>query len=163
MFPPNIQLIPGAALEVGLVQQLVPLVNRAYARHWELFPVERTTVEGFVEETAESDCLLLSNEATGRLVGFARLMDEGDELYLGMVAIAPECHGQGLGTRLLQAVEMVARQRGKRSVWLTSIYEIGNVAYYERRGYHVEKREVQPVGTWGSTQPFTLATLRKVM
>jgi hypothetical protein len=58
---------------------------------------------------------------------------------------------------------MVARQRGKRSVWLTSIYEIGNVAYYERRGYHVEKREVQPVGTWGSTQPFTLATLRKVM
>lgn len=82
-------------------------------------------------------------------------------LYLGMAAVDPAYQGRGLGRRLLQATEELARQRGRTKVRLIAVEEIGNVAYYLQFGYKVVATENKPKGTWGSLAPFTNATMEK--
>ena len=50
----------------------------------------------------------------GRLVAVGRLYMSGDEAQIRFMAVAAESRGHGLGTRMVQALEQVARQQGAR-------------------------------------------------
>jgi GNAT superfamily N-acetyltransferase len=68
----------------------------------------------FVEQS-RAGCLV--EEREGRVVGTSATLDYGDEFsWIAMVLVDPDCRGQGVGTRLLEAsIELLA---GRKSIRL---------------------------------------------
>ena len=69
----------------------------------------------------------------GRVIGTARMFDEGACAVVGRVAIAPELRGQGLGAVVMQAAERWAGEQGVPVVELHAQQQV--VGFYERLGY----------------------------
>jgi RimJ/RimL family protein N-acetyltransferase len=68
-----------------------------------------------------------------------------DHLVVWSVAVAPSAQGTGLGNRLLDAAESRARRLGLPTLRLyTGERLTRNVAWYERRGYAIERIEALP-------------------
>lgn len=100
--------------------------------------------EAFVEHLAKH-AALVAFDCLGRVLGqvFYAVTGEGDEysVYFYLLHVAPELRGQGIGSRLIDAIEEIARELGCRAVTLG--VDIGNPAaraLYERRGYAVFDR-----------------------
>jgi GNAT superfamily N-acetyltransferase len=148
-------------LEEQTIQDLVKLVNDAYGRHRWLFPEKRTSVAEVRGEAAGKDLVLLLTEPDEKIVGSALVHEEGDMLYVEMVALELLRQGEGLGARLMKAVEEIARKRNLSRIRLSTVREIGNVAYYLRHGFLIVEERSLPRGTWGSLDSFTLATMEK--
>jgi GNAT superfamily N-acetyltransferase len=49
-----------------------------------------------------------------KIVGCVFALERADDLYVGKLAVAPDCQGQGIGRRLMLAVEILALDRGNR-------------------------------------------------
>lgn len=83
-------------------------------------------------------------EEAGAVVGLAVLLDDQDALLLDNVAVAPDCHGRGLGRRLVAFAEDEARRRSKRLVRLyTNEAMVENAALYARLGFVETHRATQ--------------------
>ena len=68
-----------------------------------------------------------------------------DHLLIWSIAVSPRLKGQGLGNALLAFAEEQARLSGLGTVRLyTNARFIENIAWYERRGYAVERIEERP-------------------
>lgn len=78
--------------------------------------------------------------AAGRRVGFLRLREDPDCLYLSTVQLLPAFRGQGIGTLLLGYVESVARSSDAPCVRL-HVFETNPArSLYERLGYALARR-----------------------
>jgi GNAT superfamily N-acetyltransferase len=66
---------------------------------------------------------------------------EPGEWYLGLLLLEPGARGQGLGERVLRAAEDWVRAQGARRMLLAVAEQNGGgLRFWERQGYHVEKR-----------------------
>lgn len=75
-------------------------------------------------------------EQDGTILGILVLEDHADRLLLDNIAVDPNCHGQGLGRRLISFTEAEAGRRGFASVRLyTNEVMVENIALYRRLGY----------------------------
>jgi ribosomal protein S18 acetylase RimI-like enzyme len=73
-------------------------------------------------------------ERSGERVGFALLRREDDELEV--IAIETLEQWQGIGTKLLRAVEAEASRKGCRRSWLVTTNDnLDAVRFYQRRGW----------------------------
>ena len=94
-----------------------------------------------------------------RIVGCVFSLEKVAELNVGKLAVAPDCQGQGIGRRLMQAVEDLARKRGKAALELQTRIELtGNHAAFARFGFHETERTAHE----GYPRP-TSITMRKVL
>jgi predicted N-acetyltransferase YhbS len=77
-----------------------------------------------------------------RVVGAARARVDGEGMLLiGRIAIAPDLQGEGLGSRLLAAVEERGRAAGARTAELfTGRLSEANIRLYEREGYRASEQ-----------------------
>jgi ribosomal protein S18 acetylase RimI-like enzyme len=72
----------------------------------------------------------------GRVLGYISFSPNRDHLFVEAMAVRPELHGRGIGSRLLAFAEGVAQRLGLRSVRLFTSGEItSNLIFYRRRGY----------------------------
>lgn len=95
-----------------------------------LFGAQVVISRGVAHPVAELDGFLAEGE------GLATYRCEGDECEL--VTIDAFTPLQGVGTRLLQAVEEAARARGCRRLWLiTTNDNLEALRFYQRRGYRL--------------------------
>jgi GNAT superfamily N-acetyltransferase len=140
--------------------ELVQLVNAAFGRHAWLFPVDRTTDEGFQGEIQGKELLILREES-GPPLAMAAFQIIEHTLHFGMAVVAPSMQGRGLGGQLVSVLEGHATALGLHGVDLETVVEIGNEAYYRARGYVVLRTETRPAGTWGALKPFTLVHMFK--
>lgn len=87
------------------------------------------------EELDEHDAEALHLVALdgGTVVGTCRLLEAGDALKLGRMAVAPAARRRGIAARLLDEAEAHARARGIGVIRLSS--QVGARAVYERAGY----------------------------
>jgi predicted N-acetyltransferase YhbS len=126
----------------------VAVLNDAFQRH-AFLENDRTSVATLGRELHPASRLIQAFE-DGELVGTGTITPALDEyldetkfrgvelsrsLYFGMAAVRRERMGQGVGTRLLAESEQLAWDQGYAQVILTTIEEMGNVAYYQRFGY----------------------------
>jgi predicted N-acetyltransferase YhbS len=94
-----------------------------------------------------------------RIVGCVFALERVAELYVGKLAVAPDRQGQGIGRRLMQAVEDLARSRGKAAIELQTRIELtGNHAAFARLGFHETERTAHE----GYVRP-TSITMRKAL
>jgi GNAT superfamily N-acetyltransferase len=81
-------------------------------------------------------------EAGRAIVGVLELAVRGDHLWIENVAVDPGWQGMGLGRRLLDHAEAVARNHGLCEIGLlTNERYARNIAIYLGRGYHETHRE----------------------
>lgn len=151
---------PAANLPNSTVQRLVELFNQAFLRHSWLLPGNRIEVESFREEAINNE-LIMFKAPEEAIIGMALIHPEGESLYFAVAAIDPAWQNKGYGSRLVQTAEEIARERGLKKLKLRAAVEIGNVAYYLRRGFKIASEEIKPQGTWGSLKAYNVATMEK--
>jgi ribosomal protein S18 acetylase RimI-like enzyme len=131
---------------VADVPALATLINRAYRgeasrQGW---TTEDHLLDGpRISEAALRDMLgapqatlLTYRDARDSLTGCVYLQQQGTQLYLGTLAVAPEAQTQGVGRQLLAAAEAHARQHGCTTLKITVLSARPELlAWYERHGY----------------------------
>jgi GNAT superfamily N-acetyltransferase len=116
------------------------------------FPVELQSAEEMAIAMRQGETFLLAYVAA-RPVGvvrlatrreFRELAGRQDYVEVSGLAVLPAHRRGGIGGRLLEAAEAIARSDGHAYVLLRTTYEFGLVPYYEGRGYVVGRvRQLQ--------------------
>jgi ribosomal protein S18 acetylase RimI-like enzyme len=128
------------------VPALAALINRAYrgAASLQGWTTEDHLLDGpRIGEAALRDLLtapqatlLTYPDAGGTLIGCVYVQQQGRQLYLGTLAVAPEAQAQGVGRQLLAAADTYARQHGCATIKITVLSARPELlAWYERHGY----------------------------
>lgn len=88
-----------------------------------------------VARQVEAGAVFIAEEA-GELVGSIFCEVKGEALYLGKLAVRPDCQGRGIGRALLRAAEDEARRLGLAMLELqTRIELVENHATFARLGF----------------------------
>jgi len=96
---------------------LVETINAAFAVETFLEGT-RTNLE-HLSAAIEVGSFLLMEDASGRLLGSVYTEVRGPRGYMGMLSVAPEHQGSGLGRTLIEAAEAHLRQQGCEVVDIT--------------------------------------------
>jgi GNAT superfamily N-acetyltransferase len=102
-------------------------------------PALTQTLDELAAELTENlGCVALRGS---RMVAAARARLDGELLLIGRIAVAPDQQGEGLGSRILDAVEARGRAAGAREAELfTGRLSEANIRLYERQGYRETER-----------------------
>jgi ribosomal protein S18 acetylase RimI-like enzyme len=88
---------------------------------------------------------LLLAERDGVVVGCIWCEPQGDDVYVGRLAVDPALHGGGAGRALLLASIDWARARGAARVTLSVRRELTeNIAFFERHGFRIGRARAHP-------------------
>lgn len=111
-----------------------------------------------LETKARQETLLLAYRGD-QLAGCLFIADRGDHAYLGKLAVDPALQSRGLGRRLVEAAETIARASGKKAIEIETRVELhGNHAAFARLGFREVARTAHP----GFDRP-TSITMRKAL
>lgn len=101
-------------------------------------------------ELADREVLALGWRGPGgRLVAGVRARTSADEpgvVEIGRLSVAPDQQGQGLGTRLLAAVEDRLPPSVATLRLFTGEHSVGNLRLYARLGYQETRRQLISAG-----------------
>lgn len=107
-----------------------------------VFIDEQQVPEALEWDDDDADALhLLATDATGTVVGCARLLASGQ---IGRMAVAQPRRGQGWGTQLLKAAETAALAAGHAEVFLHA--QTHAIPFYAARGFQVCSDEFLDAG-----------------
>lgn len=157
------------------VSALVQLVNSAYRgegskKGWtteaDLLDGVRTSIAGMQAMLNEANATILKAVAAdGIFHGCVYLRREPTHLYLGMLTVAPQLQGAGLGKKLMAAAEAYAHTHTLKAIQMSVIavrQEL--IDWYKRHGY-TETGERIPFPTDPAfglpKQPLEFLVLRK--
>lgn len=142
-------------LDIDDIPVLTRLVNSAYRgesskKGWtteaDLLGGLRTNETSLLEMFQKPGATILAaRDEQGRLAGCVYLQQQTNQLYLGMLTVAPDIQAKGIGSQLLQAAENYAGNLHCSTIIMTVIdvrHEL--IDWYKRKGY-------QPTG---ETKPF---------
>jgi GNAT superfamily N-acetyltransferase len=130
---------------------LAELVNRAYAVEGFFVEGQRTNADEIARLIGSGTFLVLEHGDTPALAGAVYVEPRAEGGYFGMLSVAPEVQGMGLGTRLVRIAEAMCEAMGAPTVRLQIVNlreELGR--WYRSLGY----REV-------GTQPYTHRPVKK--
>jgi len=88
-----------------------------------------------------ADSLVLKAVADGVIIGSVRARRDGDTWRIARLVVHPDFQGQGLGTRLLRAIERESGGSRKFELF-TGHRSAGNIRLYERLGYRRSREQV---------------------
>ncbi|WP_255170396.1 GNAT family N-acetyltransferase [Natrononativus amylolyticus] len=110
------------------------------------FPSRMTEIDAeTVGEWLANDSTTLVALDDERLIGTVRLLYERDEPYLERLAVDPDRQGSGVGRRLMDRIEAVAREKEYDCIQLTTFDDHPFLLeWYEQRGYERTKRHERP-------------------
>ncbi|WP_322410987.1 GNAT family N-acetyltransferase [Microbacterium invictum] len=144
---------PSDAGEV-LTLQRAAFVSEALIYGSVEMPPFTQTLDEVAHELAENlGCVALLGH---RMVGAARARVDDGLLLIGRISVAPDVQGEGVGSRLLDALEERGRAEGATQAELfTGSLSEANLRLYERQGY----QETQRVPGDGSDEVYLRKTL----
>lgn len=138
-------LEPSRATDAAIVDELVEIVNTAYAvgeaGMW-VDGTSRITAEGLRDLIRASEIMVALDGS--RAVGCVRLHRIDESTWgFGMLAAARSAHGTGIGRRLVESVEAAAREAGASEMQLELLVPTEGVQeskavladWYSRAGY----------------------------
>lgn len=138
------------------VPELNILVNSAYRgesskKGWtteeHLLGGIRTDEGDLSELLKKENVTILKYTESGKIIGSVYLEKQADKLYLGMLTVSPELQGGGIGKKLMEAAENLAKENNISKVSMTVISVRKElIEYYERRGFK----------NTGETKPFPM-------
>lgn len=134
------------AATAGDIPAVVALVTSAYRGDasragWtteaDLLDGQRVDPEGVLADIERPDSRVLLAEQGGRLLACAHVEKQGDAGYFGMFAVQPGLQGGGVGKRVLDEAERIAREEWQCTDMRMTVIDVRDelIAWYERRGY----------------------------
>jgi ribosomal protein S18 acetylase RimI-like enzyme len=100
----------------------------------------KETAADFAKRLTAETCFAI--EQGGQIVACVFCIPQGDALYIGRLAVAPEVRRQKLASALIEAAMAEARRIGaKRMTLKARISLISNVALFRRHGFVVTAAE----------------------
>jgi predicted N-acetyltransferase YhbS len=141
--------------------EVLSLINRSFGYMGGVIDppssAHRLTVGVLRHKAKEEIGFLATSE--GRIVGCVFVVEREHDCYIGKLAVEPELQGQGIGKKLVEAVEEFATARGKEALELQTRIELtANHAAFARLGF----RETTRTAHKGYDRP-TSITMRKVL
>jgi GNAT superfamily N-acetyltransferase len=140
---------------------LARLVNRAFAVEGSFVDGDRTSVAELAQLTASGHFLVL-DRVGGELAAAVHVAFDGVHASFGLLAVAPELQGLGLGRRLVALAEALAAALGCHDVGL-AIVDLRSelLPWYRSQGY----REVgtAPYDRGPTRRPCHLVRLAKTL
>ena len=126
------------------LRKVLSIESRVYPRPW--------STSLFLSELAQRTTrTYLVAKHHGEVVGYAGMMFTGREAHVTNIAVDPEVHSQGVGTRLLMTIVTEAIARGAETISLEvrvsnkvaqAMYEkFGFSVTGVRKGYYIETQE----------------------
>lgn len=125
------------------LQEILDLQYLAYQSEAKLFnnqdipPLKQTLQE--VQGEYESGVILKVSDEEDAIIGSVRAYVTNGTVYIGKLVVHPQKQSQGIGTKLLLAIEN--EYPNQRYELFTSTKSIRNIALYQRLGYHIFKQE----------------------
>ena len=125
------------------LQEILDLQYLAYQSEAKLFnnqdipPLKQTLHE--VQGEYESGVILKVSDEEDAIIGSVRAYVTNGTVYIGKLVVHPQKQSQGIGTKLLLAIEN--EYPNQRYELFTSTKSIRNIALYQRLGYHIFKQE----------------------
>ncbi len=121
------------------LQEILDLQYLSYQSEAELFndhdiPPLKQTLEDILTEYQRGVILKVS-DGDNIIIGSVRAHFEKGTVYIGKLIVHPKKQGQGMGTKLLQAIEKEYPNR--RYELFTSTRSIRNIELYQRLGYTI--------------------------
>lgn len=128
------------------VKALNVLVNSAYRgdssrQGWtteaDLLDGIRVDEERLEEIIQKPGAMILKyTDEKNKIIGCVHLEKKDSKLYLGMLTVSPLEQGRGIGKKIINEAEEVARKLSCSSIYMTVITERTElIAWYERHGY----------------------------
>jgi ribosomal protein S18 acetylase RimI-like enzyme len=153
------QILKAILADAPIINQLV---NSAYRGEGSKqgWTTEADLLDGTrIDEAAVADLLskpdttILKYVEDNRILGCVELRKEKNKLYLGMLSVAPNTQGKGIGKKLLMAGEEHAKSLGIQTMMMTVIsIRRELIDWYIRHGYQLtgeRKPFVVPDTRWG--------------
>jgi GNAT superfamily N-acetyltransferase len=134
---------PADVGEILTLQRGAYLIEARIYREWDLPPLVETLDE--VVEAIERTTVLKAVRG-GRIVATGRARQDDATVRLGRFAVAPDLQGQGLGSRLIAALEATAAPATERFELFTGMNSEPNLRLYKRCGYTEFRRGPGPAG-----------------
>jgi predicted N-acetyltransferase YhbS len=133
---------PSSPAQGARIRAAIPSDTEAVARLINAaFIVERVVIDGDrtnpenVRSLMNTGRFLLAEDSAG-LVGCVYVELRGEHSYLGLLSVAPQFQGRGLGHRLVTAAEDYSREVGCHAVYLRIISARAEILpFYRRLGY----------------------------
>ena len=119
------------------LQQILDLQYLAYQSEAKLLndftipPLKQTYAE--VEQEFAKGIFLKAVDKNGKIIGSVRAWKEGDTAYIGKLIVQPEMQSQGIGTKLVEAIEQ--EFSCTRYEIFTSTKSVRTIRLYEHLGY----------------------------
>lgn len=106
-------------------------------RDWTIPPLSQTLEEMRADIRALD---VLAARSGDRCVGSVRARLDGEVCHVGRLIVDPDWQGRGLGSRLLDAIQARFPQAREFALF-TGERSTGNLAFYQKRGYRITRRE----------------------
>ena len=121
-------------LTILVVPVFSPLCNLAFALRREVF-IEEQQVQDAEFDEHDLTAMHLVAIAEGAVVGTLRLIETGDHIKIGRVAVARPSRGRGYGRELVQQAMALARSAGYTRFALSAQHD--KARFYESLGFRV--------------------------
>lgn len=124
--------------------RLVQIVQSAFVEYDGVLAVRPMALSETLEEAEraiEDGGVLLALDGD-KAVGTVRYELRSDCLYLGRLAVLPSHRRRGVGAALMNYIESLAPTAGYSRIELCTRQSMpGNLAFYSRLGYHIDRTE----------------------
>ncbi len=103
--------------------------------------------------------VFLAEDAGGRVIGAVCADRKGDAMYLGRLAVRPECQGRGVGAALVAAVERFAAEAGADRITIgVRLALADNIRMFQKLGFVETGRTAHP----GFSEPTSMDLAKPV-
>jgi ribosomal protein S18 acetylase RimI-like enzyme len=134
---------PAGNADVAVIVALVESAYRGDASRagWtteaDLLDGQRVDPVGVADIVAKPGSRVLLGEYDGQLLACCHLEKQGDGCYFGMFSVRPNLQGGGIGKRMLNEAERIAREDWRCARMEMTVISVREelIAWYERRGY----------------------------
>lgn len=126
------------AAEILALQKLAYLSEAELYNDFAIPPLTQTLGEITAEFPRR---VFLKAVEGGKIIGSVQGFQVGDTCHVGRLMVHPLRQGEGIGTRLMVAIEGVFADTGRFELF-TGHRSVANVRLYERLGYRVFRTEV---------------------
>ena len=135
--------IESVPVDQAMAGHIAGIVNRAFSVEAWFVDGDRITPDGTRRLAAdEAGQFFVAYADDGSPIGcvYTEIRDAGVG-YFGLLSVAAEHRGAGVGDQLVQRAEAYLKSRGRHTIEITVVdLRTELFPYYERRGYHVDGR-----------------------